>query len=68
MSIQIEVKTCSDCPFLTDSHALCQLRPKKENRDYMDDRDRVEYIESKGYVIPEWCPLKKDEILIKIKQ
>lgn len=62
--MEIEIKTCIDCPFLSDTHSCCELRPKIEKRD-TEPEDYVPYRFSEGYVTPEWCPLRNESVLLK---
>lgn len=65
--MEIEIKTCCDCPFFTDTHCTCSLKAKKEKHLTLEDI-QIPYIYSLGWAIPEWCPLKDESVLIKLKQ
>lgn len=60
--ITIEVNRCVDCPFFSDLFDYCTLRPKVENR-MATQIDEVDATET-----PDWCPLKKEDSVIKFKK
>ncbi len=63
----LEVKGCSDCLFMSDTHSSCMLQAMLDNRTYRGERDYIECDENTSRVTPEWCPLKKNNgILIKL--
>jgi len=59
---------CNFCHFHTEitNINLCELKSILEKRD-MNKKDMIPFVEEKGYVIPEWCPLKKYDILFKLE-
>lgn len=59
-----EVTGCKDCPFLyrsSNHHASCSHKEAMRElvTDYLNNRDGDSY--------PVWCPLKKQETIIKLK-
>ncbi len=64
--MKILIETCTDCPFLNDTHSTCELLPMIKG-EHMSSDYYVAWDEIKGRVIPEWCPLKEEIVIIKLK-
>jgi hypothetical protein len=62
--MELKIKGCSDCLFLSDTFSTCMLQAKLDNRNYMDDRDETKWDEKLGRLTPDWCPIKKHNGLL----
>jgi len=60
----IEIKNCSECPFLNDTFPLCELKPLINGDEGMSYDDMI--LDTAN--TPEYCPIKNKEISFKLKQ
>ena len=67
-TIIIDNELCDFCHFpINVNHVkACTLKSILKKRE-INDTDIIPFVEEKGYVIPEWCPLKKYNITFKLE-
>ena len=73
-----EISNCSECPFAyhdinyescgNDTILDCVLAMNlKQNEYILDCYDSDDEDYKRKYEIPDWCPLKKEELILKLK-
>lgn len=58
-----EITNCCDCPFWDSKYSDCE-HPNKPEENHVHDIHITGFDE----LLPDWCPLKKEDITIKLKK